>query len=255
MGANVTLDSIKNASPWLTGAAVIAGLALLGYIVNSYLKKRQLEKEQEAVLIVRPSSNVQGNPHGNQQQQRQPQRRNLRTSPKRKEQQRVRFNVPGAQVAAVPSSEPVVVVAPPGTGPNPMNVYQSNLGQLGVGAEMEPATVPQNAGVPVDYAGSCEGANPNAVWQSTQLLPTNCGQTLEGTSDWELYAPSNYEVTNFLSAGYHLGTDTQQTSLKNANLQLRPEPIINKTLNCPWNISSYGESNYENFDWSHTLVA
>jgi hypothetical protein len=109
----------------------------------------------------------------------------------------------------------------------------------------------------VDYAGSCSGVNPAAVWQSSQLLPAACGQSLEGTSDWNIYAPSNYQVTSFLAAGQNFGQDTISTTLKNASLDLRPEPTIPQAgcSQVPFGQSSWVDNGINRVDYSHSLIA
>ena len=39
---------------------------------------------------------------------------------------------------------------------------------------------------------------------------------------------------DLLQAGYHIGLDTIGQTLRNANLQLRSDPIIPKTVVGPW---------------------
>jgi hypothetical protein len=43
---------------------------------------------------------------------------------------------------------------------------------------------------------------------------------------------------NFLTAGYHVGVNTQGSSMRNANLQLRSEPANPQLAVSPWNIST-----------------
>jgi hypothetical protein len=43
---------------------------------------------------------------------------------------------------------------------------------------------------------------------------------------------------NFLSAGYHVGVDTQMSSMKIANYDLRPSPVIEQKQVSPWNQST-----------------
>ena len=43
---------------------------------------------------------------------------------------------------------------------------------------------------------------------------------------------------NFLTAGYHVGVNTQGQSLRNANLQLRSEPANPQMAVSPWNIAT-----------------
>lgn len=137
--------------------------------------------------------------------------------------------------------------------PKPANVYEDDLSAAN--AVGDNGDVKGVGSAPVDYAGACSGVNPSAVWQSSQLLPTNCGQSLEGTSDWSLYAPSNYQVTSFLSAGFNNGQDTVMTTLKNASLDLRPEPVTPACTQVPFNQSSWVDNSLLRTDWSHSLVA
>lgn len=169
----------------------------------------------------------------------------------------------------VPIVEPVVVVPQPVPAvvapcqqgvPQPANVYQAdglagvNDVTLGPGVA---AYTAGNVGMPIDYAGSCSGVNPAAVWQSSQLLPASCGQSLEGTSDWNIYAPSNYQVTSFLAAGQNFGQDTVSTTLRNASLDLRPEPSIPQAgcSQVPFGQSSWVDNGINRVDYSHSLVA
>lgn len=55
-----------------------------------------------------------------------------------------------------------------------------------------------------------------------ELLPKD-----EVSSEWARVNPmgkGSLEFKNFLEAGYHLGVDTQTSSLRNANLSIRSEP-------------------------------
>jgi len=163
-------------------------------------------------------------------------------------------------VPSVPSAPSAPAACGDSDLPKPMNVFQdeglagTNDVTLGPGVAAYSAS---SAGVPVDYAGSCSGVNPAAVWQSSQLLPAACGQSLEGTSDWNIYAPSNYQVTSFLAAGQNFGQDTVSTTLKNASLDLRPEPSIPQAgcSQVPFGQSSWVDNGVNRVDYSHSLVA
>lgn len=139
--------------------------------------------------------------------------------------------------------------------PVAIDVYQDNLGSANDMTMGPGVTTAGVAGLPIDYAGACSGINPAAVWQSSQLLPSNCGQSLQGTDDWSLYAPSNPQVVNFLSAGYNFGQDTVMTTLKNASTQLRPDVPICSNFQSPWNQSSWVDNSLIDTDWSHSLIA
>ena len=43
---------------------------------------------------------------------------------------------------------------------------------------------------------------------------------------------------SFLTAGHNFGTNTVGSSLRNANLQVRSEPVIQKVNTGPWNEST-----------------
>ena len=76
------------------------------------------------------------------------------------------------------------------------------------------------------------GASPN------DLLPD------DQNSEWAALNPVNMSQGNIiagdmLQAGYHIGLDTIGQTMKNANLQLRSDPIIPKQNVGPWNQSTY----------------
>ena len=62
------------------------------------------------------------------------------------------------------------------------------------------------------------------AWISSSLLPKNGDGATNG--EWNVSTPGSLENKNFLEAGHHFGVDTVGSSHKNANLQLRSEPII-----------------------------
>lgn len=86
--------------------------------------------------------------------------------------------------------------------------------------------------------GEMQGRNPfqscldqQGAWVSSNLLPDNKANISE---DWAVYNPGNLEDKNFLEAGHHFGVNTVGTSLRNANKQLRSEPIIPKVEISPF---------------------
>jgi len=63
-------------------------------------------------------------------------------------------------------------------------------------------------------------------------------------SQWAALNPVNMSQGNIiagdmLQAGYHIGLDTIGQTMKNANLQLRSDPVIPKQNVGPWNQSTY----------------
>ena len=73
--------------------------------------------------------------------------------------------------------------------------------------------------------------NNEPVMNPKELLPSD--------SEWSNIAPSKgLEKVSFLTAGHNFGTNTVGSSLRNANLQVRSEPVIQKVNIGPWNEST-----------------
>ncbi len=76
---------------------------------------------------------------------------------------------------------------------------------------------------------------PKDILTSADLLPNIMGST------WEQVNPQGQGSLgdqNFLTAGYNLGINTVGSSLRNANKQLRSDPIIPKSVVSPWGQST-----------------
>ena len=102
----------------------------------------------------------------------------------------------------------------------------------GPAAQTAPQSVPQS-----QPAGSY---TEQSVAQPSDLLPK------DSNSQWASLNPiGNGQVAmpDLLQAGYHIGLDTIGQTLKNANLQLRSDPLIEKKEVGPWNMSTY-EADY-----------
>ena len=87
-------------------------------------------------------------------------------------------------------------------------------------------------------ADSNHPALPNDPALPKDLLPT------DDNKEWASLNPVNMNqgsilAGDMLQAGYHIGLDTIGQTLKNANLQLRSDPIIPKVDVGPWNQSTY----------------
>ena len=80
------------------------------------------------------------------------------------------------------------------------------------------------------------GYTTQEVANPADLLPQ------DSNSQWSTLNPSmsnnNVIVPDLLQAGYHIGLDTIGQTLRNANLQLRSDPIIPKQDVGPWNQST-----------------
>jgi hypothetical protein len=75
------------------------------------------------------------------------------------------------------------------------------------------------------------------VANPSDLLPN------DQNSQWSALNPvsmnqGNVAMPDLLQAGYHIGLDTIGQTLRNANLQLRSDPIIDKQNIGPWNQST-----------------
>jgi hypothetical protein len=72
---------------------------------------------------------------------------------------------------------------------------------------------------------------PSSVANPSDLLP------VDQNSQWASLNPvngGNIAMPDLLQAGYHIGLDTIGQTLRNANLQLRSDPIIPKQETGPW---------------------
>lgn len=90
-----------------------------------------------------------------------------------------------------------------------------------------PETVPDS-----NQAG---GYSQQPVARPSDLLPQ------DQNSQWAALNPSAVSqggMPDLLQAGYHIGLDTIGQTLRNANLQLRSDPIIPKQEVGPWNHST-----------------
>jgi hypothetical protein len=103
---------------------------------------------------------------------------------------------------------------------------------------VKPTTAPTS--VPTTAPGAVGGYQLQPVANPSDLLPQ------DANSQWaELNPIGNGSVAmpDLLRAGHHIGLDTIGQTLKNANLQLRSDPIIEKKDIGPWNQSTY-EADY-----------
>ena len=83
-------------------------------------------------------------------------------------------------------------------------------------------------------SGGAAAAAPSSIANPNELLP------VDTNSQWAALNPVNMNQGSILNgdmlqAGYHIGLDTIGQTMKNANLQLRSDPIIPKQDVGPWN--------------------
>lgn len=72
--------------------------------------------------------------------------------------------------------------------------------------------------------------NNQPVMDPKELLPS------DSNNEWSNIMPNNdLKNIGMLNAGHHVGINTVGSSLRNANLQIRSEPVIPQTNIGPWN--------------------
>lgn len=95
-----------------------------------------------------------------------------------------------------------------------------------------------SSSVPVAASSSASaGFSSHSVANPSDLLPK------DQNSEWSALNPNTMNkgdmmMPDLLQAGYHIGLDTIGQTLRNANLQLRSDPIIPKASVGPWNQST-----------------
>jgi hypothetical protein len=112
-----------------------------------------------------------------------------------------------------------------------MSLDGMETGAPSAGASVSTTDAMPSAG-PTSRPSAGASASPN------DLLPQ------DQNSEWAALNPVNMSQGNIiagdmLQAGYHIGLDTIGQTMKNANLQLRSDPIIPKQSVGPWNQSTY----------------
>ena len=101
----------------------------------------------------------------------------------------------------------------------------------------EQPTVNDTSAQNVQPASPQEGYAVQPVANPADLLPH------DQNSQWSALNPvamnqGSVAMPDLLQAGYHIGLDTIGQTLRNANLQLRSDPIIQKQDIGPWNQST-----------------
>lgn len=109
----------------------------------------------------------------------------------------------------------------------PQNNYSANQAQ--------PVPEIRRESKPASKENSTNGYAMQPVANPADLLPK------DQNSQWAQLNPinnGNIQTPDLLQAGYHIGLDTIGQTLKNANYQLRSDPIIEKRDVGPWNNST-----------------
>jgi len=105
----------------------------------------------------------------------------------------------------------------------------------------------QNAYAP--FNGSAQSASNSATSSAAMNKPVANPSDLlpsDSNSSWASLNPvSDLQNVNLLNPQQVVGINTQGSSLRNANLQLRSEPPNPRTnTNCPWNISTIDDDKF-----------
>lgn len=79
-------------------------------------------------------------------------------------------------------------------------------------------------------AKSDKSCNNQQMMDPKELLPK------DGNNEWSSIAPGkDLKNVHMLNAGHHIGINSVGSSLRNANLQIRSEPVIPQSNVGPWN--------------------
>jgi hypothetical protein len=103
--------------------------------------------------------------------------------------------------------------------------------------QQQPPIVAGSSSNPVSNITPNAGYSQQQVANPSDLLPN------DKNSQWAALNPSTMNkgdvlMPDLLQAGYHIGLDTIGQTLRNANLQLRSDPVIPKAEIGPWNQST-----------------
>jgi hypothetical protein len=127
------------------------------------------------------------------------------------------------------------------TMPMPNEGYQ-NAGPMG--PRKMPSKKPRTKGVKSGFTGHTKTEKPTegfgnmggmSVNGPSDLLPTNNSDTSLVNS---MMTQDGQMPGNLLEAGAHIGLPSTSNSMRNANLQLRADPIIQKRDGCWWGEST-----------------
>jgi hypothetical protein len=127
-----------------------------------------------------------------------------------------KFTVNDSMTVADAQFAPGLRVQPSHSEPNTHSVAGEAVSSVPTpknGYSMQPVANPGDL-LPVDQNGEWSALNPNSMTKGDVLMP------------------------DLLQAGYHIGLDTIGQTLRNPNLQLRSDPLIQKVDIGPWNQST-----------------
>lgn len=97
--------------------------------------------------------------------------------------------------------------------------------------------------------GNFAPAAQQTCFPQDQLVPTELLPVEGGFADSNPAPQGQLSNRNFFESGHHPGLNTQSSTLKNANLQLRSDPLIPRRDVGPWHQSTYeADTNRRQFD-------
>ena len=111
------------------------------------------------------------------------------------------------------------------------------------------ASSPEASSSEASYASAngIQTTTPNNLPQAPPMLEPSSMLPHDTNSQWASLSPAgngSLEGVSLLQAGAHIGMNTQGSSLRNANLQLRSEPIIEIKNVGPWMNSTMEADKY-----------
>ena len=139
-------------------------------------------------------------------------------------------------LAGVPTTPPATSIGEIANATAQPDAAASGIGSYGASDPMYRSYNPLEAPTAPAAASASGNCFPRDRLTSDDLLPKNAAN-----SRWAQMNPAgqgDVKDQNFLTAGYHIGIDTVGQTLRNANLQLRSEPINPQVPVSPWNIST-----------------
>ena len=122
---------------------------------------------------------------------------------------------------------------------NPAPINQTDPSVVGASSSNTYAPFNRQASASVSNSASSSVGMNKPASNPADLLPT------DSNSSWASMNPvGDLKNINLLNPTQVVGINTQGSSLRNANLQLRSEPPNPRmNTNCPWNVSTIEEDN------------
>lgn len=145
-----------------------------------------------------------------------------------------RFNA-GPPTNFAPSSPSSPYLAPSGSAPGPVPLAApSKSAMFGEPMPLEPVSNEKFRGVPGDVGGTV----PIDPFPQDRVSPEDLLPKDAANSKWAQVNPAgqgDLKDMNLLTAGYHMGVNTQGQSLRNASHDLRSEPVNPRYKVSIWN--------------------